>query len=161
MDGSKIISIEHAVPALTGCRFAEPVRRGEQWAVVGTNGSGKSLLADILLGRYLLKEGRVRHSLKGKLCDGVKSISFRDIHSLADMRNAYYRQRWHATETDDLPAVGELFPSAAASDPAGMKICEALCIEASLSKKIIHLSSGELRKILIVRAAVCAGDTCA
>ncbi|MDR1600876.1 MAG: ATP-binding cassette domain-containing protein [Tannerella sp.] len=162
MDGSMIISIEQAVPALAEVRFAEPVRwtvrRGEQWAVVGTNGSGKNILVDILQGRYLLKEGRVGHGLKGKLYDGVKSISFKDIHSLADMRNAYYQQRWHATETDDLPAVGELFPFAAASTPAGKMICETFCIEEYLPKKIIHLSSGELRKFLIVRTLLSAPE---
>jgi molybdate transport system ATP-binding protein len=74
------------------------------------------------------------------------------------MRNAYYQQRWHATETDNLPLAGELFPSAAASDPDGKMMCEAFCIEASLAKKIIHLSSGELRKFLIVRTLLSAPE---
>ncbi|MDR1332654.1 MAG: ATP-binding cassette domain-containing protein [Tannerella sp.] len=154
MEGRIIISLEQAVPRSDGIRFAEPVRwtvrQGEQWAVIGPNGAGKSILAGILQGRYPLKEGHVRYALKGKPCDSIKSIAFKDIYSLADMRGAYCQQRWHATETDELPTVGELFPAVVPASFDGL--CKAFRIAESLPKKIIHLSSGELRKLLIVRA---------
>ncbi|MDR2764620.1 MAG: ATP-binding cassette domain-containing protein [Tannerella sp.] len=148
------VSIEQAVSQLPDIRFREPVtwhlREGEQWAVVGPNGSGKTLLAGLLQGRYLLREGAVRLHFEGKTAERVKGIAFRDIHSIADSRNAYYQQRWHATETDEWPTVAELL---AGGFPA--EVDEALCsrfrIHESLSKKLIHLSSGELRKFLILR----------
>ena len=36
-------------------------RRDEQWAIIGANGSGKSLLADALRGRLPLVQGKLRY----------------------------------------------------------------------------------------------------
>ncbi|MDR1675192.1 MAG: ATP-binding cassette domain-containing protein [Tannerella sp.] len=148
------VSIERVVPQLPDIRFREPaewhLREGEQWAVIGPNGSGKTLLAGLLQGRYLLREGAVRFHFGGKTAERVKSIAFRDIHSIADSRNAYYQQRWHATETDGWPTVAELltggFPTG-----TGEELYTRFRMRESLSKKLIHLSSGELRKFLILR----------
>jgi molybdate transport system ATP-binding protein len=150
------VSIERAVPQLPDIRFLEPVEwhlhEGEQWAVVGPNGSGKTLLAGILQGRYLLKKGAVRFHFEGSTAERVKGIAFRDIHSLADSRNAYYQQRWHATETDEWPTVAELLAGGfSAETEAGDALYSRFHIHESLSKKLIHLSSGELRKFLILR----------
>jgi molybdate transport system ATP-binding protein len=149
------LSIERAVPALPEVRFAEPVewlvREGEHWAVVGANGSGKTLLADLLQGRYVLKEGAVRFRAEGKTGDLVKSIAFKDIHSIVDSRDTYYQQRWHATETDGWPTVGELLASGASSPEAGASMFAQFHLHEALPKKVIHLSSGEFRKFLIIR----------
>jgi molybdate transport system ATP-binding protein len=155
MNGKKItVSVEQAVPRLPEVRFEEPVRwtirEGEQWAVTGPNGSGKTILSDLLQGRYALKEGRVRFHIEGKTSYIIKSIAFKDIHSLADCRHTYYQQRWHATETDELPTVGELLSGLSAT-PVSDAVYTLFDIRASLPKKIIHLSSGELRKFLIIR----------
>jgi molybdate transport system ATP-binding protein len=148
------VSIEQAVPQLPDIRFRRPVewclREGEQWAVVGPNGSGKTLLAGLLQGRYLLKEGAVRFHFGGMTSERVKGIAFRDIHSLADSRNAYYQQRWHATETDGWPTVAELLTGDIPTE-LGEELYSRFRIRESLSKKLIHLSSGELRKFLILR----------
>ena len=154
------ISVERAVPLRSEIRFHEPLqwdlRKGEQWAVIGPNGSGKTLLAGILQGRHLLMEGAIRfHS--GGSADRMKSIAFKDIHSMVNSRNAYYQQRWHATETDGWPTVGEML--------AGMlpESCEEIYalfyIRESLSKKVIHLSSGEFRKFQIIRTLLTGPQT--
>jgi ABC-type molybdenum transport system ATPase subunit/photorepair protein PhrA len=33
------------------------IKRGEQWAVVGLNGAGKTFLADFICGKYAVREG--------------------------------------------------------------------------------------------------------
>ncbi|MDR0844708.1 MAG: ATP-binding cassette domain-containing protein [Tannerella sp.] len=147
-----LVSFEQAVPRLAGGGFGEPlqwdIREGEQWAVIGPNGSGKTMLADILRGRYFLKEGRI-HFGDGMKNEYIQCIAFKDIHSLTDCRNVYYQQRWHATETDELPCAGELLSGVSS---ALFDEMDALFnIRAFLPKKIIHLSSGELRKFLIIR----------
>jgi len=150
-----LISINKAVARAEEVCLAQPVswdiRRGEQWAVVGPNGSGKNILAGLIQGRYPLKEGQIRYSLKDKPYNSIKSISFNDIHSIADTRNSYYQQRWHATETDEMPTVGELLPADCntVDDEAFHDI---FGIKKHLNSKIMHLSSGELRKFLIIRA---------
>ena len=79
-----------------------------------------------------------------------KSIAFKDIYSLADCRNSYYQQRWHSTETEEMPIVEELLKEYAGSDNLA-KILTLFGIEDLLPKRLIFLSSGELRKFLIVR----------
>lgn len=155
MKNKYLISVEQAVLSIADVPFDAPVnwiiRSGEQWAVVGANGSGKSMLADMLKGRYALRAGCIRRSLERVRAATVKIMTFSNIHSLTDTRNAYYQQRWHATEADAMPVVGELLADAVTSASPSQRMYLPFDVEASLTKKIIHLSSGELRKFLIVR----------
>lgn len=148
-----VVTVEQAVPRLPEIRFQEPVhwqiRIGEQWVVIGPNGSGKNILADMLQRRYTLKAGEVTFGIEGKVHEIIKSIAFKDIHSLADSRNTYYQQRWHATETDELPTVESLLT--ATSGVIFDELQRIFNISEHLQKRIIHLSSGELRKFLIIR----------
>lgn len=150
----EFVSIEQAVPRIPEIRFREPVQWqigiGEQWAVIGPNGSGKTILADLLQRRYALKDGEVRFGIEGKTHEIVKSIAFKDIHTLADQKNTYYQQRWHATETDELPTVESLLGNTS-DDVLFGELQTIFNIKEHLQKKIIHLSSGELRKFLIIR----------
>ena len=54
----KIINIEQGVVRMPAWRMAEPVNfttlDGEQIAIVGPNGGGKTMLADIITGRHPL-----------------------------------------------------------------------------------------------------------
>ena len=108
-----IVYINNVVTRLPELRFAEPfswtVNEGEQWAIVGPNGSGKTLIADLMRRKFALKEGEVTFGYDDKISNLIKSIAFKDIYSLADCRNTYYQQRWHSTETDEVPTVEEIF----------------------------------------------------
>lgn len=151
---NSIVSIREVVSRMAEYRFSAPVnwtiRKGEQWAVVGPNGAGKTLLANSMQRKYAFKEGEVVYgSNDGTMTNFVKSITFKDIYSLADFRNSYYQQRWHATETDEVPFVEEIFKGTA--DRAYLEeLLSLFGIEDLLCKRIIFLSSGELRKFLIV-----------
>ncbi|MCC8200112.1 MAG: ATP-binding cassette domain-containing protein [Tannerellaceae bacterium] len=150
-----LIRIIQAVPRLPELRFSSPVNwaieEGQQWAVIGPNGSGKTLLADLLQRRYALKEGDVVVRGNEKISELIKSIAFKDIYSLADYRNSYYQQRWHATETDEIPTVEELFREYTGSGNL-QELLSLFGVEELLPKRLIFLSSGELRKFLIIRA---------
>ncbi len=154
MNDKNIICIENAVPRLSEFQFTSPINwhinEGEQWAVIGPNGAGKTLLTDILQRKIALKEGTVLLKENASVSQTVKSIAFKDIYSLADYRNSYYQQRFHATETDEMPLVEDLF-----KEYLGTAILSEMLfffgINDLLTKRIIFLSSGELRKFLIVR----------
>lgn len=149
--GKEIAHIQHIVTRLPELRFKQPVewtiREGEQWAVIGPNGGGKTLLADILQRKFAFKEGDVTFGVDGKVREIIKSIAFKDIYSLTDCKNSYYQQRWHATEADEMPTVEETLKGL----PNSHEIFHYFGIEELLPKKIIYLSSGELRKFLIIR----------
>lgn len=146
-----IAQIRQIVTRLPELRFQEPIdwtiHEGEQWAVIGPNGGGKTLLADILQRKYAFKEGSVTYGIEGKVSEIVKSIAFKDIYSLADCKNSYYQQRWHSTEVDEMPTVEETLEGL----PDAHELFHYFHIEELLPKKIIYLSSGELRKFLIIR----------
>lgn len=155
MENKKVIvHIKNAVTRLPELRFGSPlnweIEEGQQWAVVGPNGAGKTLIADVLQQKFALKEGEVCFGSEGKINEFVKSIAFKDIYSLTDCKNSYYQQRWHSTETEDIPIVQELLQEYTGTEELE-RVLSIFRIEELLPKKLIYLSSGELRKFLIVR----------
>ncbi len=157
-----LAEIVNAVPRLPELAFTEPVnwtiQAGEQWAVIGPNGAGKSLLIDLLQRKFALKTGAVNFASNGRVSDFVRCITFKDIYSLADCQNTYYQQRWHATENDEVPRAAELLgvaneelPNKSSFLNTNSSLIDLFAIRELLSKKVIYLSSGELRKFLIVR----------
>lgn len=155
MEEKKIaVNIRNVVTRLPELRFANPLNwtleEGQQWAVIGPNGAGKTLIADVMQRKFAFKEGEVSFGHEGKVSDLVKSIAFKDIYSLADCRNTYYQQRWHATEADEVPTVEEIVKEHSGTVDF-QKIISLFGIEDLLPKRLIFLSSGELRKFLIVR----------
>ena len=151
-----VAEIVGAVPRLPELTFTEPVnwtiQAGEQWAVIGPNGAGKSLLIDLLQRKFALKAGEVNFTSNGRVSDFVRCITFKDIYSLADCQNTYYQQRWHATENDEVPRAAELLGVTPEEGIKNEELIDLFGIRELLTKKIIYLSSGELRKFLIVRA---------
>ena len=151
-----VAEIADAVPRLPELTFTEPVnwtiQAGEQWAVIGPNGAGKSLLIDLLQRKFALKAGEVNFTSNGRVSDFVRCITFKDIYSLADCQNTYYQQRWHATENDEVPRAAELLGVTPEEGIKNEELIDLFGIRELLTKKIIYLSSGELRKFLIVRA---------
>lgn len=149
-----VVDIRNIVTRLPELRFMAPVNwridEGEQWAVIGPNGAGKTLIADIMQRKFAFKEGEVLFCGDGKVSDFIKSIAFKDIYSLADCRNSYYQQRWHSTETDEMPTVEQLLREHLGSEDL-KEVLTLFGIEDLLPKRLIFLSSGELRKFLIVR----------
>ena len=150
-----VISIRNAVPRIEAFRFKEPInwtiRQGEHWAIIGRNGAGKTLLTDILREKYALKEGEIILPQGGKISEQIKSIAFKDIYSLVDCKNTYYQQRWHATETDEIPTVLDALQQSSNDISSIQAFFDQFGIGNLLHKKVIFLSSGELRKFLIVK----------
>lgn len=150
------ISLRGAVPLSPQFRFREAVdwdiMPGENWAVAGPNGAGKSVLADILLRRIPLKEGSVRiDTAPGRPAyEAVRTIGFRDIYSIVDCREAYYQQRWNADGRAATPLAGTLFSGA--ENEAARPLFDRFGLCGALDKHIVSLSSGELRKLLVIRA---------
>lgn len=150
----KTIEIESIIPCLPEIRFKEPIswtlHKQEHWAFVGPNGGGKTLLADILCRKIALQKGNVSYLFNEKNnSTGIQTISFRDVYDLADYKNMYYQQRFNVTEQDEAPFVDDLLDL---TDSEFIeKMLNAFNLKRLLGKRIIQLSSGELRKFLIVR----------
>lgn len=148
------VILNNPIPRLPEIRFKNSlnwtIKPGEQWAIIGPNGAGKTIIADLLQGKFALKEGEIIYNYPGKISDIVKAIAFKDIHTIADSRTTFYQQRWHSSESGGIPTVKELLLKGCDKDSV-RKLFIQFRIEEMLDKKVIYLSSGELRKFLIIR----------
>ena len=125
---------------------------GEHIAIVAPNGAGKSLLVDMLTGKFLLREGTLEYDFRPAPTNyaykNIKYITFRDTYGSSDFYYCY-QMRWNQTEQNDVPAVGDFLnkiPDSAVRE----KLFRMFEIEPMLAKKVVHLSSGELRKMELV-----------
>lgn len=123
-------------------------------AVLGPNGAGKTTLGLVLeKGRYAYGN-RLEFARKDAK---VKMLTFTDIHSLTGIDVQRYDQRLEATENDLVPTVAEIVGESAA-DPRRIELCDAFGLHDVMDKKINFLSSGELRKLLIINALMLTPD---
>lgn len=157
-----IVNLSEIVPRLPELSFKHPVswmiRSGEQWAVVGPNGAGKTLMADFLQRKHALKSGHIELPGKNGGETSVKCIAFKDIYSLTDTRNAFYQQRWHSSEAEESAIVADLIGGKDAISNDIRRLLAYFGFEEQLEKRLIYLSSGELRKLLVIRALLTLPD---
>ena len=138
--------------------MAEPVdftlEEGEHIAIIGRNGSGKSMFVDMLTGRHPVYPGMVTYSFDEPY-NNLKHITFRDTYGGDNDRTYFLQQRWNQMEIDEeTPPVGSKLEEAyqLAGDDTPQRralqkhIYEIFHLEPLLDKYIILLSSGELRK---------------
>lgn len=152
-----IIKLEDIVPRFEHLRFVEPInweiKSNQHWAVIGSNGAGKSLLIDILMEKYALHyeckiicQDEIGNPIR--IRDVVKSVAFKDIYSLVDTQNSYYQQRWNKGLEEKMSKVKDIVADSDQADLA--ELVRWFEIEDLMEKEVNLLSSGELRKFLIV-----------
>ena len=152
------IEIVNGVPRHPTYRMKEPINfrmeKGEHIALLGPNGGGKSLLVDILIGRWPLLMNEVKYdftpSVSALVCDNIKYITFRDSYGDAD-GNFYYQQRWNSQDMETTPLVSELLPQVPDSEWKN-NLYGLFGVEEMLDKHLVLLSSGELRRFQLVKA---------
>ena len=164
----RIIRLKQGVCRMPQCRLAKPVDfellDGEHLAIVGANASGKTMLVDMLVGRYpLIGDGAeydFAPSTKSLVSDNIKYITFCDSYGGDNDRTYFLQQRWNQMEIDEsTPTVGELLEEAyrqSGEDTTERRelqkhLYELFHLSPLLDKYIILLSSGELRKFQITK----------
>ncbi len=154
--GRTVISILNGVARNPAYRLAQPVNleieEGEQIAVVGRNGAGKSLLIDTLTGKYPLLMNEVEYDFRSSGSSAfanIKYITFRDSYGDYDA-TYYYQQRWNTHDLDDIPLVRDLLPPCENRELKQI-LYGLFGVESMLDKHIILLSSGELRKFQLTK----------
>lgn len=164
----KIIEIHNGIARMPEWRMAVPVDfelcEGENIAIVGPNGGGKSMFVSILTGSHPLLGDAAHYDFapsdKVLVSDNIKYIVFTDSYGENDS-TYYLQQRWNQQEIDACtPTVKEVLENAfllAGEDNSNSRQWQAhlysmFDIDAILEKYIILLSSGELRKVQIIKA---------
>ena len=182
MSKQKIIDIHNGITRHPLYRMSNPVNltffEGECIAIVGDNGSGKSMLVDIITEKHPLLTNHVEYNFcPSKLSsayDNIKHVTFHDSYGTDD-GTYYYQQRWNQHDVDNYPTVKELFDSSIeliknrldaemslTSEEKSQisnlrtnireKLYDLFQIQNMLDKKIVFLSSGELRKFQLTRS---------
>ena len=152
------IKIEEGVTRNPLVRMKTPVNLSfeadQQIAIIGENGSGKSLLVDIITNKSPLLSGKINYdffpSQSTLAYENIKYISFRDSYGAADA-NYYYQQRWNSQDQDEIPLIGEILEGIGNDPYFKESLYNILNINSLLDKKIISLSSGELRRFQLVK----------
>lgn len=143
----------------------------EQWALVGRNGSGKSLLAVALQGSLPVVEGSVEYHFPVSGTESpeqrVACVSFEQQRGLAG--DSLAAARWFSLEQEESAAVSDLlaYESVEEINPFAVdehrrgrgefarrwkSVIRSLGIASLLDRRLVQLSNGEMRKILIARA---------
>ena len=124
----KIIEIKGGVARHPLYKMKSPVDFevlcGEQIAIVGPNGGGKSMLVDMITGAHaLMPANDVRYDFrpsKAKMVsDNIKHLTFRDSYGTND-GTYYYQQRWNQNDLDETPLVSQLLDEAFALADTGL-----------------------------------------
>ena len=146
--------------------------RNEHWAIVGENGSGKSLLGDAVRGKLPLAHGELRYhfrpleGLSPEQCIG--HVGFEDRK--ADVHGRVLQSRWNSSEVELEETVGEhlsfervmevnrfevnrrLRESKRDFDARRRRAIRLIEIGSLWERKMVSLSNGEMQKVLIAKA---------
>lgn len=152
-----VVRLSNALARNPEVRLAQPVsleiESVEQVAIVGPNGSGKSLLVDMITSATPLLSGTVEYDFSPsewkETYKNIKYITFRDSYGSSDT-NSYYQQRWNMTEIDDFPKVEDLLGDYEVNEMQ-QKIFALFNIDSMMDKRVISLSSGEMRKFQLTK----------
>ena len=157
----KVIEIVDGVTRHPAYRMDKPIDfvldEGEQLAIVGPNGSGKTMLVNTIIGRYPLIMNEVHYDFgeenKRMVCENIHYIAFRDSYGDHDP-NYYYQQRWHSQDVELSPTVREQFELGVSAENMALResLFRDFSIDALMDKLLVMLSSGELRRLQIVKA---------
>jgi molybdate transport system ATP-binding protein len=131
------------------------VRDGEDWLVVGANGTGKSCLAQALCGRAMVIKGQVRFP-HPNLCSqrDIAYLSLKSDQALLSLVRKVQENRvgWNRMRNEDLVVRNLLLGSGDDFGPAPAWLGP-LGLEPLLDEHLSNLSTGQVRKVSIAQAS--------
>lgn len=157
LKAAQLIGLRSPLLKYTGVTIANPhstVIPEGLTVVIGPNGAGKTSLARIIERGWNFATNDIS-SPRGRLT--VRYVEFNDIHSLAGFKAEYYQQRYESGMNGEVPTVREVMGDRLDS-PAWRELAERMQLRKYEDKPVNGLSSGELRKMLVINQLLDAPD---
>jgi len=146
------------------------VESGQSWAITGPNGSGKTILLDIIAGKWPVWKGNVHYNDSRPVREFVELVSNDySFNRIVSAGAEYYQQRFHAYEaeraptlravlTDQLKPVGTIDDKSVQLAPSKVtdknleRITGLLSLNHLLDHPFVTLSNGETRRMLLAKS---------
>ncbi|MEJ2024896.1 MAG: ATP-binding cassette domain-containing protein, partial [Deltaproteobacteria bacterium] len=131
------------------------IRRGEQWAIIGPNGSGKTSLARVLSGDLPVISGRRSYREGFRAAEDVAVVSFEMQRHLLARETLLEECRSFSGKSSDKTTPRMLLSQKIIPPQAGPtieRIAGLMKISHLLDRNVVSLSTGELRKIHVAGA---------
>lgn len=139
------------------------LREGEAWAVVGPTGSGKTTLAEAILGRHPTPDGAVRWPLldrvraAGRKADYpsqvIAHVTFKEESRLFSYAGHYYQQRFEFADVDTPLSLDQFLRAGThATEIEVFAVAERLGVREQLPLPFMTLSNGQTRRARLARA---------
>ncbi len=170
-----LFSINHATVRylnnllFTGLNFT--VNKGENWALIGESGSGKSALLQTIAGRFNITGGDVHYHF---FDDFLKNAGELDGHltyhklvalvepkhhfkNLSNTSDFYYQQRYNSSDSEDALTVEEYLATIKPVPGRRVywdfeKVIQLLRLNLLRDEQLIKLSNGETKRLMIAAA---------
>lgn len=147
------------------------INKGENWALIGESGSGKSALLQTIAGKFNITGGDItyhffddylkEHPVTDNSITHQKLIAFVEskhhFRNLSNTTDFYYQQRYNSSDSEDALTVDEYLKSVSHIDLQKQywdlpKVVATMHLEPLLNKQIIKLSNGETKRLRIAAA---------
>lgn len=139
------------------------IREGEAWAIVGPTGSGKTTLAEVLIGRLPARTGQIRWPLLDRLrASGIRAdypsqviahVTFKEESRLFSYVGHYYQQRFEFADSDEPLSLERFLQSGTPAAPAEIAaVAERLGVHTLIEQPFMTLSNGQTRRARLARA---------
>ena len=149
------------------------IEKGQNWAIIGPTGSGKTLLARTICRQIPLLEGRIQHHFPPRdpafgRSQPILTLSSQTHQEFMGRFSTYRQARWQSMERDESPLVADLLTASSiiqvspyevdppVPDPQRFaeklpEVTNLLKLMPLLDKHVHLLSHGESRKVFIAR----------
>jgi len=173
--GTQQLTIQHAtVRYLNNVLFTNlnfTINKGDNWAIIGKSGSGKSALLQTIAGRFNVTGGEVKYhffedflagsTVKDDTLTHHKLIALVEskhhFRNLSNTTEFYYQQRYNSSDSEDALTVEEYLQQIKVVPGVNIywtfdKVIQTLNLDALRTKQLIKLSNGETKRLMLAAA---------
>ncbi|RYE29568.1 MAG: ATP-binding cassette domain-containing protein, partial [Sphingobacteriaceae bacterium] len=147
-----------------------PIKAGENWALIGKSGAGKSALLQTIAGNLPISSGQIiYHFFEDARQNHPTDTSFTaqkmmavvaskyQFKNLSNTKDFYYQQRYNSADSEDAPTVNFYLKQLVKNTIVNPiwtfeHTVQKLKLEALLDKQLIKLSNGETKRLMLAAA---------